>query len=67
MDQVDLVLVDPLHTICYLLTCVFIGSTSAIASISGPLEVRLREEVPERATFEVTHRPLEGVAGEWIH
>ncbi|WVQ97707.1 hypothetical protein IAU59_004821 [Kwoniella sp. CBS 9459] len=37
------------------------GSTAALASCNGPIEVRLREERPDRATFEVTHRPLEGV------
>ena len=28
------------------------------------MEVRLREELPDKATFEVVHRPLEGVGGE---
>ncbi|OCF42081.1 hypothetical protein I317_04052 [Kwoniella heveanensis CBS 569] len=37
------------------------GSTAALASCNGPIEVRLREERPDRATFEVSHRPLEGV------
>ncbi|ORY25367.1 hypothetical protein BCR39DRAFT_544502 [Naematelia encephala] len=38
------------------------GATAALASFSGPIEVRPREEQPTRATFEITHRPLEGVA-----
>ncbi|WVW78859.1 hypothetical protein I302_100822 [Kwoniella bestiolae CBS 10118] len=37
------------------------GSTSALASCSGPLEVRLNKELPTRATLEISHRPLEGV------
>jgi hypothetical protein len=40
-----------------------IGNSSALASVSGPLEVRLREEQPDKATFEILHRPLEGVGG----
>ncbi|ADV24392.1 hypothetical protein I305_05016 [Cryptococcus gattii E566] len=37
------------------------GSNAVLASCSGPIEVRLREELPDKATFEVNHRPLEGV------
>ncbi|WWC67556.1 uncharacterized protein I206_101465 [Kwoniella pini CBS 10737] len=37
------------------------GSTAALASCSGPLEVRLNKELPTRATLEISHRPLEGV------
>ncbi|WWD21948.1 hypothetical protein CI109_106436 [Kwoniella shandongensis] len=37
------------------------GSTAVLASCSGPIEVRLREELPDRATLEVSHRPLEGI------
>ncbi|WWC59069.1 uncharacterized protein I303_101616 [Kwoniella dejecticola CBS 10117] len=37
------------------------GSNAALASCSGPLEVRLNKELPTRATLEVSHRPLEGV------
>ncbi|OXC67317.1 hypothetical protein AYX13_04235 [Cryptococcus neoformans] len=37
------------------------GSNAVLASCSGPIEVRLREERPDKATFEVNHRPLEGV------
>ncbi|KAK6904105.1 hypothetical protein I203_107620 [Kwoniella mangroviensis CBS 8507] len=37
------------------------GATSALASCSGPLEVRLNQELPTRATLEISHRPLEGV------
>ena len=35
-----------------------------MASVTGPVEVRLREELPDRATLEVVHRPLEGVGGK---
>lgn len=41
------------------------GSTSCLASFTGPIEVRIREEMPDKATLEVTHRPLEGVGGEY--
>ena len=37
-----------------------LGSTSALASAAGPTEVRLREELPTEATFEILHRPLTG-------
>ncbi|KAK8846640.1 hypothetical protein IAR55_005727 [Kwoniella newhampshirensis] len=37
------------------------GSTAVLASCTGPIEIRLREELPDRATLEVSHRPLEGI------
>lgn len=40
------------------------GTSSAIASFSGPLEVRLGRDLPDRATLEINYRPLEGVGGE---
>ena len=43
------------------------GSEAALASFSGPLEVRLREELPNKATLEIVHRPLEGVGGGSRH
>ncbi|KAI0046402.1 ribosomal protein S5 domain 2-like protein [Auriscalpium vulgare] len=39
------------------------GSTKALASVSGPIEVRLAAEQPSKATFEVSVRPLSGVPG----
>lgn len=39
------------------------GPVAALASFTGPIEVRIREERVDRATLEVVHRPLEGVAG----
>ncbi|KAJ8508090.1 hypothetical protein ONZ45_g9611 [Pleurotus djamor] len=39
------------------------GSTSALASVSGPIEVRLNSENPSQATFEVSVRPLSSIAG----
>ncbi|KAF9047791.1 exosome component Rrp46 [Panaeolus papilionaceus] len=39
------------------------GNTSALASISGPIEVRLAAEQPTKATFEVQVRPLSNVPG----
>jgi len=38
------------------------GDTSALASLSGPIEVRLASELPSKATFEVLVRPLSNVA-----
>ncbi|KAL7420203.1 hypothetical protein Q5752_005169 [Cryptotrichosporon argae] len=38
------------------------GSTAALASFTGPIEVRLREEKVEGSTLEITHRPLDGIA-----
>lgn len=39
-----------------------IGDTQALASISGPIEVRLAAELPSQATFEVHIRPLSNVS-----
>ncbi|KAI5797651.1 ribosomal protein S5 domain 2-type protein [Geopyxis carbonaria] len=39
------------------------AGTSIIASVSGPMEVRPRDELPERAFVEVLVRPCVGVAG----
>lgn len=39
------------------------GETEALASVSGPLEVRLAAEQASKATFEVIVRPLSGLAG----
>ncbi|KAK4683880.1 exosome complex component RRP46, partial [Tremellales sp. Uapishka_1] len=38
------------------------GPTSSLASVTGPIEVRLRDELIDRATLEIVHRPLDGVA-----
>ncbi|PPQ83716.1 hypothetical protein CVT25_006120 [Psilocybe cyanescens] len=37
------------------------GDTAALASLSGPIEVRLASELPSKATFEVLVRPLSNV------
>ncbi|KAL1747343.1 ribosomal protein S5 domain 2-type protein [Schizophyllum fasciatum] len=37
------------------------GDTTALASVSGPIEVRLAVEQPARATFEVNMRPISNV------
>lgn len=39
------------------------GDTRAIASVSGPIQVRLAAELPSKAAFEVTIRPLSGIPG----
>ncbi|KAL1408433.1 hypothetical protein Q8F55_005245 [Vanrija albida] len=39
------------------------GPVAALASFTGPIEVRIREERVDAATLEVVHRPLEGIAG----
>lgn len=41
----------------------FTGESKALASISGPIEVRLAAENPAHATFEVSIRPLSNVPG----
>lgn len=38
-----------------------LGETTALASLSGPIEVRLAAELPSKATFEVLVRPLSHV------
>jgi len=37
--------------------------TKALASVSGPIQVRLAAELPSKAAFEVSVRPLSGIAG----
>ncbi|KAF6745975.1 exosome component Rrp46 [Ephemerocybe angulata] len=37
------------------------GDTVALASVSGPIEVRLAAELPSQATFDVSVRPLSNV------
>ncbi|TDL25446.1 hypothetical protein BD410DRAFT_837619 [Rickenella mellea] len=39
------------------------GNTRALASVSGPIEARLAQEQPSKATLEVVVRPLAGVPG----
>lgn len=39
------------------------GECKALASVSGPIEVRLNAEQPSKATFEVLLRPLSNVPG----
>ncbi|KAJ7051760.1 exosome component Rrp46 [Mycena amicta] len=39
------------------------GDTAALASISGPIEVRIAAENPSSATLEVLHRPLSNIPG----
>ncbi|KAF9553645.1 exosome component Rrp46 [Agrocybe pediades] len=39
------------------------GDAGALASVSGPIEVRLAAELPSKATFEVMVRPLSNVPG----
>jgi len=39
------------------------GEMEALASVSGPIEVRLATEQPSRATFEVNVRPLTSLPG----
>lgn len=39
------------------------GDEQALASLNGPIEVRIRDELTDRATLEITHIPLDGVAG----
>ncbi|KAF8510588.1 ribosomal protein S5 domain 2-type protein, partial [Gautieria morchelliformis] len=38
------------------------GPTKALASVSGPIQVRLPAEQPSKATFEVLARPLSGIS-----
>ena len=39
------------------------GATRIIASVSGPMEVRPRDELPDKAFIEVIVRPAIGVGG----
>ena len=40
-----------------------LGTTRAVVSVSGPIEVRLNAELPSRAAMEVNVRPLSGLPG----
>lgn len=40
------------------------GSTISICSVSGPLEVKQREEIPDKATVELVVRPVIGLQSE---
>jgi exosome complex component RRP46 len=66
MDRRGLVSVRPAflykHRSYPTLRCVK-GDTQALASISGPIEVRLAAEQPSKATFEVNVRPLSSLPG----
>jgi exosome complex component RRP46 len=44
----------------------FSGHQSALAVVSGPTEVRIRDELTDRATLEINYSPLNGTAGECI-
>ncbi|CAO1620379.1 unnamed protein product [Sympodiomycopsis kandeliae] len=39
------------------------GHESALSSVNGPMEVRIRDELTDRATLEIQFIPLDGVAG----
>lgn len=39
------------------------GPTTSLATLSGPMEVRLRDELTDRAALEVNLTPLQGVPG----
>ena len=40
------------------------GPVQVLASVNGPLEVRLRDEIVDRAHLEVNVRPAKGLPGE---
>lgn len=63
MGQRDLALVFAVRFSDAFLLNLLLGETEALASISGPIEVRLAAENPSRASFEVSIRPLSGVPG----
>lgn len=37
-----------------------------MASVNGPVEVRIRDELVDRATLEINVRPLRGVTGSFL-
>lgn len=39
------------------------GALNVVASVSGPTEVRIRDELTDRATLDVIYQPQHGVAG----
>ena len=42
------------------------GATTAIASVSGPMEVRPRDELPDKTFIEIIVRPAVGVGGTFF-
>ena len=43
--------------------CPALGQTKSLASVSGPIEVRIAHEHPSQATLDVQVRPLPGIPG----
>jgi exosome complex component RRP46 len=39
------------------------GQVAVLASVTGPTEVRIRDELVDRATLEINVRPLRGAGG----
>lgn len=42
----------------------FAGPVSVLASVNGPIEVRTRDELVDRATLEINIRPVSGPPGK---
>jgi exosome complex component RRP46 len=42
-----------------------IGATSVIAAVYGPMEVKQRDEILDRATVQVTFKPNNSLSGMW--
>lgn len=40
-----------------------VGHQSSLGAVNGPMEVRIRDELTDRSTLEVTHFPLDGLPG----
>jgi hypothetical protein len=57
--------------VCFVvLNCISVGNLGtcrALASITGPVEIRQLIELPDRATLEVAVRPVTGVPGALFH
>ncbi|KIJ33551.1 hypothetical protein M422DRAFT_264478 [Sphaerobolus stellatus SS14] len=62
LRELDIVL-DNLDRVDGSASFAFGDDTKALASVSGPIQVRLAAELPSRAAFEVTVRPLSGITG----
>ena len=41
-----------------------VGPVSVLASVAGPIEVKVRDEIVDRATLEINTRPFRGLPGK---
>jgi hypothetical protein len=71
MDRVDLNKVTPAlffssSSFCVVLSAFHTDKSAVIVSVHGPMEVKARKEIIDKATIEVIYKPRTGLAGLFI-